>query len=118
MIAFAALKGFSFALGGLKIIAIFVGFIVVMGFGYAGCQQQFNSGYTSAEADRLEDLSQQNAASAVKLRQDHASSRAAEQRYRQERDDARAAERIAKEARHIGLTEEGLVCTPNCTYSP
>lgn len=117
MIALAALKGITFAAGGLKIIAVVVGIVAVMGFGFSGCWQMLNSGYISAEADRLEDIGKQNAISAARLTRDNASSRAAEQRYRRERDDALKAEKEAREARKTKVIEKGMICTPGCTYS-
>lgn len=102
----------------VKIAAIALAILGVFGFSYAGCQSQIAAGYAKAEADRLEDLAEQNAETALKLRKDTASARAAEKRYRSERDRALEAARVVIAARKAAKPEEEPpICPVGCVIS-
>ena len=118
MIAFAAIRAAIGGFAAFKVIVIASTIIAVLGFGYAGCQSQFNKGFQEAEANRLEDIGKENVETAIKLKEDYAASRSAEQKYRLERDNARDIARKALIARNAMSVEGGKICAPGCTYSP
>lgn len=121
-----AVSAGSELLGAVKVVAIGLAVLATVATGYAGCQSLIDAGYSKAEADRLEQLAEQNAETAAKLKQDHAAASAAERRYRKERDRALAAEKQAREAaataRKAALRrddgKDGGICPPGCTYGP
>ena len=105
-------------LSAIKIGAIALALISVVGFTHSGCSKLMEAGYQKAEADRLEDIAQQNAAANAQLRDDVDAARAAERDWRQTAGEATAAASAAIEARREATPEKGAACTPGCVYSP